>query len=781
MRSTSYQVPDFETLKQYAGHHYEHVFTPTKLISGNQYLAEPAPIPENIPLEIVQAFESRHVGVIASGENVKLELGKPVICLFKLLPLKEGANKRWVAIESALPANDFAVSSIIGKTLESWRFKFVEKKMKELYSEFGEFSMMVLSHNPDAAQKILQLSDMQMLRLNNEWENIRKYWHEMRVLLRFGIDVRNTHMIIDAYRGGESSGMNRHPYRIVQKMQLESSVQDKFFRAMGVLDAAAENLEANMRDYLDARVERDGATAISLETAAYETSVSLKVKMEKVETTLHDMILHNRADYRLIGNMSSISLGKSVRNDLSVGANLALRIVPMPNAPDYKNYRGDIKQDGTYIELNQEQKTAIYLALSNKTSIITGGPGTGKTTTAKTLIREIRSITPRGRVILAAPTGKAARRMAEVTGLPCMTMHRMLGMAPGTSSMLTSFGENDTLIIDEMSMVDQHLFANAVRHIGSRGRLVILGDADQLASVDSGDVLLDLILSRRVPVARLTDVQRQAALSNIVTGAYNILKGEMPKFEKDLHFIKASSSMEITERVKELVSKIIPNEYGINHENIQILGAMRKGDAGINALNRELKGIFNPSSRTNLGVYRQLGSNYYHVGDRVMYLRNRYDRDIQNGECGNIVDFDEPAQELVLDVEGRMVRVPYANYQDITYAWASTVHKSQGSEYPCVIFVLPKEHIRMLTRNLMFTALTRGKFHVFFVGEEDVLEKALKNNFVPKRRTHLSFMVAEAHDKSNRSNLFRKMISAAPRKLPRRRREIKVEDIEVPF
>ena len=333
--------------------------------------------------------------------------------------------------------------------------------------------------------------------------------------------------------------------------------------------------------------------------------------------------------------------------------------------------------------------------------------------------------------------------------------------------MLSSFGDDDTLIMDEMSMVDLHLFTNAIRHIESRGRLILLGDSDQLASVESGDVLNDLIHTRRVPTVKLTEVQRQSTESNIVMGSYNVLRGEMPTFGRDLHFIKADSTEDIIARVKELAKDILPNKYGIKLENVQILAAQRVKKCGVKDLNYLLKDTFNPGGHLHR-MYRQLGDSHYHVGDRIMYLKNRYDRDVQNGECGIIEAFDEENEMLHLDMDGKKIKMPYVDYQEITHAWATTVHKSQGSEYDCVIVVLPREHYNMLTRNLIFTAMTRGKKHVFFVGEEHVLSDVLQNKAVPKRRTHLSFMVAEGVDSTRFGGRLAKMT---------RRHELPAKDV----
>ena len=762
MQSQNYTVPDFQAMKKYRNDHYEVVVVPVKVIAENRVLVAPLEIATDFPLEIATALNESANMVICNIDVNSLTVRVPHICLLKLSPKKDRPGERWVAMDSALPAKQFAVHNIVEKVMQSWRFDFVRSSMQRLYKEYGEYSLMILSHQPVLAREILKISDAHWFRLNREWANIRNHWHETRVLLHFGFEMKRVDYIVDSYRSSAGVGMNRNAVRLAEKDVTPSELH-RFFKAMDALPSSIQELEAQSPTFLDARGEARGATAFELNQAKSAIAKVYGFSTEVVEDMLYGMIMNERCDYRYSTGLHTVSMGTSLRNDSNVARNVSRRVEKIRNSQAHARFSGGKLPDGREIILNEDQQMAVNVALNNRTTVITGGPGTGKTTTANALIRELKALSPKARIFLAAPTGKAARRMSDVTGLPCMTLHRMLGMAPGTSCMLSSFGDDDTLIMDEMSMVDLHLFTNAVRHIENRGRLILLGDSDQLASVESGDVLNDLIHTRRVPTVKLTQVQRQATESNIVMGSYSVLRGEMPTFGRDLHFIKADNTDDIISRVQELVRDILPNQYGIPLENIQILAAQRVKKCGVKDLNYLLKDTFNPQGHLHR-LYRQLGESHYHVGDRVMYLKNRYDRDVQNGECGIIEAFDEENEMLHLDMDGKKILMPYVDYQEITHAWATTVHKSQGSEYDCVIVVLPREHYNMLTRNLIFTAMTRGKKQVFFVGEESVLEDVLKNNAVPKRRTHLSFMVAEGVDGIRLNG--RPNLSTRRRKLP---------------
>lgn len=773
---------DLANLRRYGSEHYEHVFTAGAKVSEKQIMMFPTPISGSFPVPI---SESMGRGVVMGHLNCDVSMipHQTYICLFRVTD-KFGPSHRWLMLDSVIPAKDYGVSKIVHRVMDSWRFSFLKEKKAYWYEAFGENSFMVLDHNPEAVQQALKLTDRQFLRLKNEWGNLRDMWHEIRMLLRHNIEMRYVDLLIDVFRENRDSTMDRHPFRATKAITLPAEIQSKYFRATGVLDQVREDTENVVSDYLDAVVSRDGATAVSLQKAILNSSHALKIRAPIIETTLLEMITQGRSDYRHIGGEDSIALGKMLRNDESLAAELIARSGVHTDSLEFRQFEGGVKSDGTIITLNDDQNTAVYNSLIHRVSVITGGPGVGKTTTSQALIKELKRLYPGGRTLLAAPTGKAARRLTEVTSVTCSTLHRLLGMAPNTSSMMTSFGEHDTLIIDELSMVDTALLTNVVRHMRNRGRLILMGDKDQLESVDSGAVLRDILGSRRFPVVELRDVQRQAAESLIVSGAYSILAGDMPVFgngEGDLHLVEASSPTEIAQKVNDLIQRIIPHEHGISLDNIQVLSAMRKGDAGVNMLNRNLKKVFNPKAGERKVWGRQLGNNFYHIGDRVMQLRNRYDKDIQNGETGTILDFDETNQQFILGLDDREVALPYNSYLDITHGWASTVHKSQGSEFDCVIFVLPDDHMSMLTKRTIFTAMTRGKKQVYFVGSKETLAKALASTREMTRNSHLSFFFADKHMDVVNSDNFRFMVSRKPKQRPTASKRISIEDVPVPF
>jgi exodeoxyribonuclease V alpha subunit len=540
-----------------------------------------------------------------------------------------------------------------------------------------------------------------------------------------------------------------------------------------------------------------GETAILLNTAVSLVSQNFKLSKIKVERTIHKMIANGTANYRKLFGQDTISMGAMMQLDILAADCLAERVDSyFAHDKWVESFEITYNPDGKLIELADEQKIAIQTAVSTPTSVITGGPGVGKTTTVKSLIAEIRKLSPGGRIYMAAPTGKAARRMAEVTGEDCTTLHRMMGMTPDSSPILSSFQEEDTLILDECSLMDINLLTAAIKHSGKRGRVIFIGDPNQIESLDTGSILNDMIASRHMTTAELIEVQRQAAKSDIVKGAYDVLAGKIPDFNGpggDLHFVEADTSEDILEQIKHLVEVVIPTEHGIEAKDVQILSAMRKNVAGATNLNSKLKKSFNPKSRDTETSFRRLGNTTYHVGDRIMQEKNRYDLDVQNGEIGTIVEFDEHKRKIVVDMGDRTVLLPYDNYVNMTHAWAKTIHKSQGSEYPCVIISMPSDHQFMLHQNMLFTAMTRGKTHVFLVCSKLTLEMAVKNGKMVhgkivenasfrKRLTHLPFLLSEAICEKSEHKALRSMAKGSRTiKPPKPVHTIDTDSIYVPF
>lgn len=386
------------------------------------------------------------------------------------------------------------------------------------------------------------------------------------------------------------------------------------------------------------------------------------------------------------------------------------------------------------------QREAITLATQSKVLVITGGPGVGKTTLVDSILKILSA--KKLNCLLCAPTGRAAKRLSESTGLEAKTIHRLLEFDPQTAQFKHN-RENrldcDVLIVDECSMVDLLLMNKLVQSIPDSAALLLVGDVDQLPSVGPGNVLSDLIESDALPVVRLTEIFRQAAQSRIITNAHRINQGQMPDLKagtetSDFYFIEANELEKVHELLIKLVKQRIPQRFGLKSiEEIQVLTPMNRSGLGARSLNIELQKALNP--QVGLGIERY-GSRFA-PGDKVMQTENNYEKEVFNGDIGMIRNVDGVEQVVNIDFDGKSIDYDFDELDELSLAYACTIHKSQGSEYPAVIMVLHTQHYQMLKRNLVYTGMTRGKRLVVMVGSKKALWIALKQSEAGKRYSRL--------------------------------------------
>jgi exodeoxyribonuclease V alpha subunit len=380
--------------------------------------------------------------------------------------------------------------------------------------------------------------------------------------------------------------------------------------------------------------------------------------------------------------------------------------------------------------LAESQVAAIRLALTSKVLVMTGGPGVGKTTIIRGVLR-ILAAKGTG-LLLCAPTGRAAKRMTEATGLEAKTIHRLLEVDPKGGGFRRGADNRldcDLLVVDEASMVDVLLMQALMKAVPDKAALLIVGDIDQLPSVGPGQVLADIIASGAVPVVRLTEVFRQAAQSRIITSAHRINRGAMPDLgppgtESDFYFVQADDPETAVARIIELVKTRIPKRFGVDPiRDIQVLCPMNRGGVGARSLNIELQAALNPVSDHKVERFGWT----FAPGDKVMQIENDYDKDVYNGDIGNIKCINPADGELVANFDGRAVTYGFGELDMLVPAYAATIHKSQGSEYPAVIIPIMTQHYAMLQRNLLYTGVTRGKKLVVLVGQKKAVAIAVRN------------------------------------------------------
>ena len=399
------------------------------------------------------------------------------------------------------------------------------------------------------------------------------------------------------------------------------------------------------------------------------------------------------------------------------------------------------------------QRAAIKAAVTNKLMVITGGPGTGKTTIVRAIIEMF--LAKSLRVLLTAPTGRAAKRLKESTGQEAKTIHRLLEFNP-QQRQFTRNAEDpldvDLLVVDETSMVDVVLMNKLLQAVPPWACVVLVGDVDQLPSVGAGSVLTDLIESKTIPVARLTEVHRQAESSWIVRAAHAINNGMEPMSappggDGDFYFIEANEPEAITERIIQMVRDRIPAKFKLDpFRDIQVLSPQVKTPLGVANLNRELQQALNPA-RPGVAEVKRFDS-AWRVGDKVMQIQNNYDREVFNGDIGRITEIDNDEQMLIVDYDGRTVEYEFSDLDELQLAYACTIHKSQGSEYPAVVIPVHTQHFVMLQRNLLYTGITRGRKLVALVGSRKALWIAVNTADTKKRFSLLKWRIQPTDEKN---------------------------------
>ena len=393
------------------------------------------------------------------------------------------------------------------------------------------------------------------------------------------------------------------------------------------------------------------------------------------------------------------------------------------------------------MSLSASQREAVGRAVNGKVSVITGGPGVGKTTVVNSILRIIRA--KGAKILLCAPTGRAAKRLSESTNTEAKTIHRLLEFDPRIMGFKRNQDEpldGELVVVDEVSMVDTVLMNQLLRAVPDHCALLLVGDVDQLPSVGPGSVLADMIGSGVVPTARLTEIFRQAANSEIIVNAHRINRGEMPErsegAQSDFYFISSDTPEDIHDKLLQVVTERIPRRFGLDPINdIQVLTPMNRGGLGARSLNVELQQRLNPSAEPRITRFGWT----YAPGDKVIQTVNNYDKDVFNGDIGQVVRIDEEEGLVFVNYDGRQVEYEIGELDEVSLAYATTVHKSQGSEYPAVVIPLGMPHYMLLERNLLYTAVTRGKTLVAVIGQTKALAMAVKRLGSVKRLTNLQY------------------------------------------
>lgn len=579
-------------------------------------------------------------------------------------------------------------------------------------------------------------------------ESIAQGWQEKvasrRLLVSlYGLGVGSgLAMRLLARYGSDSFGVVRDtPYRMAREVKgVGFLTADRLAQSHGIEKDSPDRIEAGLSYYLDNQ-SNEGHCFMPRERLIRECSEFLEVDVVAVEQVIGGMLEEGalRQEHRFEGEDIYVPRLYNAEVDCAQGISRLLEGIGRHGETSLREAleRG---VRAIRMELTLEQIEAIWGALTNKCAIITGGPGTGKTTVIRALIASLRHLNEE--VQLCAPTGRAAKRMTETTGMEARTIHRLLEYNPSKGD----FGRDaehpiatDAVIVDEVSMIDVELMTALLAALAAGTRLVLVGDKDQLESVGPGAVLRDCISSEVVPVRRFTQIHRQAEQSLIVVNSHRVLRGRQLQTRareggrSDFFFMEEPEPEECLEKLLELLRNRIPRKFGLNPiRDIQVLTPMYKGILGAKNLNETLQRVLNPS-----GSEVRKGDRVFRTGDRVMQVKNNYDKEVFNGDVGFIESIISGGVAVRMS-DGRKVAYTDSDLEELVLAYTVTVHKSQGSEYPAVVMVLHNQHWVMLRRNLFYTGLTRGKKLVVVIGSRRAIATAIRNDQTRKRHTRLS-------------------------------------------
>ena len=614
-----------------------------------------------------------------------------------------------------------------------------------LVEKFGERTLDVLENEPEELMKMEGIGEKKLAQIMESYREMSGLRDVMVFLESHGVSGTYGARILSAYGEMALSVLQQQPYLLAQEIQgIGFRIADRIARSNGLDMTSDARIDAGIFFALD-RVVQSGHVCLPQEALKKEVVTLLEVEEELVTDRLNRMIMRRELDMESIGGEILVYPDFLYYAEKKVARNLLDLQKQAKKLPMWLG-EGLLKewQEQNQLELAEAQQEAISLAISEGVMILTGGPGTGKTTTIKGILEVLEGA--HLKVLLGAPTGRAAKRLAETTGREAVTIHRLLEAEPSVAGGLrfsrddSNPLEADAIIIDESSMLDLVLTNSLLLAVPAGCRLIFAGDADQLPSVGAGSVLKDMIRSEVIPTVRLTEIFRQAQESSIVRNAHRINRGQMPVFDdREFRGIFLDEPEDVVERIMELCSKELVAEGYHPLRDVQVLSPMHRQPTGVANLNQRLQMALNPASEGELEV--KYGEMKFRAGDKVMQTKNNYEKKVFNGDIGRVWELSQGKM---------MVRYPDwdATYEsgqmdELTLAYAMSVHKSQGSEYPVVILPLVTGHSIMLQRNLFYTAVTRAKEKVIVLGTKRAVQIAVHTDRTRRRYSLLTERLKE--------------------------------------
>jgi exodeoxyribonuclease V alpha subunit len=651
---------------------------------------------------------------------------------------KYGEQFKVASYVTVVPATLVGIQKYLGSGLVKGLGKVLAER---IVKRFELETLDVIEHAPARLAEVEGIGPMRSAQIQRAWVEQREVKEVMLFLQSHGVSTLYAIKIYKRYGDRAIALVKENPFRLATDIfGIGFKSADKIAKSIGIPHESPERAKAGVLHVLGELAD-EGHTCFARPSLAERAAAMLELGEGLAEQALSALLSTKQiiqTESRAHGSV--VSLAPLYASEVSLGVRLReLCRRPAPVLPIDVDRALSWFESQCDLSLAPEQREAVASACRMRVLVLTGGPGTGKTT----IVNAIVSILAKKglRIALAAPTGRAAKRLSEATGLEAKTLHRLLEYSPKS----LGFERNercpldaDLLVVDEMSMVDTVLGDHLLRALGDDCRLVLVGDSDQLPSVGPGAVLSDVIRSGVVPVVRLSRIFRQAETSLIVTNAHRVNRGEMPIVSRegtsqDFFFVEKDDPADVLAALMTIVTERIPRRFGFDPvSDVQVLCPMHKGLLGAASLNAELQAVLNPK-----GASVSRGNRTLRVRDKVMQTRNNYDLDVFNGDIGRIVAIDEDERSMTVDYDGRHVAYDEADLDELAVAYACSIHKAQGSEYPCVVVPLHTQHYVMLRRNLLYTAISRGKKLVVIVGNARALRIATKSESADARCTLL--------------------------------------------
>ena len=637
--------------------------------------------------------------------------------------------------EETLPATVYGIEKYLGSGL----VKGVGPKFaKRIVEKFGKDTLNIIEDTPDKLLTVQGIGKVRVDRIKTSWQEQKEIKNIMLFLQSHEVSTSHATKIFKTYGSESIAIVKENPYRLADDIWgIGFKTADSIAQKMGIDKGKFVRLRSGTFYTLNKLAEA-GHCYATREQLIGKARELLEVEDAELEITLDEMIRTNDVIREVAGEQEAVYLPPYYFSE----SGCAKRLIRLMSCGKKKSEDAEeiLKKVAASSEITYDeiQWQAVKTAISSKVMVLTGGPGTGKTTTTLGIISAYKQAGCQ--IILAAPTGRAAKRMSEATGMEAKTIHRLLEYKPpeGYQKNEEHPLEGDVLILDECSMIDIMLMYNLLKALPEQMSLILVGDIDQLPSVGAGNVLRDIIDSGCVPVVRLTRIFRQAQGSRIIMNAHRINKGESIDMrggkDSDFFFATKQSNQEVVDTIIQYCRMNLPRYYHVDPlQDIQVLTPMQRGECGAVNLNQVLQEAMNPSK-----IFLRRGGTQYRLKDKVMQIRNDYDKEVFNGDIGTITKVDMEERELTVLFDEREVIYDVTELDELTLAYAVTIHKSQGSEYPIVVMPFTMSHFVMLQRNLLYTGVTRAKKILVLVGEKKAVYYAIKNETTTGRNTILA-------------------------------------------